>query len=109
MILFVLEAHGALDFSGGVDEGAQRVAGERVVIAAGVDVFELAVVVIMAFGIGAIEEEAFNFVGGLERVAFFFEERVGVALEYAANVGEIGRAVLVEHFTEDKDFAAAEI
>ena len=43
VILLVLEAHRALHFGGGVDEGAQRIAGERVVIAAGVDVLELCV------------------------------------------------------------------
>ena len=41
MVLLVLEAHGALHFGGGVDEGAQRIAGQRVMIA-GIDVFELA-------------------------------------------------------------------
>ena len=42
VIFFVLEAHGALDFGRGVDEVAQRVAGQRVIVAAGVHIFELA-------------------------------------------------------------------
>ncbi len=42
VVLLVLEAHRALHFGGGVDEGAQRIAGQRVVVAAGVHVFELA-------------------------------------------------------------------
>ena len=42
VVLFVLEAHGALHFGGGVDERAQRIAGQRVVVAAGVHVLELA-------------------------------------------------------------------
>ena len=42
MVLLILEAHGALHFGRGVDEGAQRVAGQRVIVSAGVDVFELA-------------------------------------------------------------------
>ena len=48
VVLFVLEAHRALHFGGGVDEGAQRIAGQRVIVAAGVDVFELAGFVIVA-------------------------------------------------------------
>src|SRR5438132_8245452 len=86
MILFVLEAHGALNLGRGVDEGAQRVAGKRVVVAAGVDVFEFAGFVIAALGVGAGEEEALDFIGGVERVALLVEQPVGVALEDAANV-----------------------
>ena len=74
VVLFVLEAHGALHFGAGIDEVAERIAGQRVVVAAGVDVFELAGLVIAAFGVGAVEEEAFDFVGGVERVALFFVE-----------------------------------
>ena len=47
MILFVLEAHGALYFGRGVDEGAQRIAGKRVIIAARVHIFELEILVIL--------------------------------------------------------------
>ena len=53
MVLLVLEAHGALHFGGGVDKRAQRVAGQRVVIAAGVDVLELAGFVIAPLGVRA--------------------------------------------------------
>jgi len=109
VVLLVLEAHGALHFGGGVDEGAQRIAGQRVIVAAGVDVFELAGLVIGALGIGPAEEETLDFVGGVERVAFFFVEGFRIALEDAANVGGVGRAVLVDYFPEDEDFAAAEI
>ena len=40
VVLLVFEAKRALHFGGGVDEGAQRVAGQRVVIAAGVHIIE---------------------------------------------------------------------
>ena len=40
VVLFVLEPHGALDFSGRVDEGPQWIAGERMVVAARIDVLE---------------------------------------------------------------------
>ena len=43
MVLLVLETHRALHFGRGVDEGAQRIAGQRVVVSAGIDVFKLAV------------------------------------------------------------------
>ena len=108
MVLFILEAHGALHFGGGVDESAQRIAGQRVVIAAGIDVFELAGFVIVALGVGALEEEAFDFVGGVERVAFFFVKLLGVAFQNAADIGAIGRAVLVNYFAENQNFAGAE-
>ena len=42
VVLLVLETHGALHFGGRVDERAQRIAGQRVIVAAGVDVLELA-------------------------------------------------------------------
>ena len=73
MVLLVLEAHRALHFGDGVDELAQRVAGQRVVVAAGVDVLEVAGFVVAALGVEALEEEAFDFVGGVERVAVLGE------------------------------------
>ena len=42
VILLVLESHRALHFGRGIDEGAQRIAGQRVIVAAGVHVLELA-------------------------------------------------------------------
>ena len=69
VVFLVLEAHGALHFSRRVDERAQRIAGQRMIVAAGIDIFELAGFVIMALGVGAFEEESFDFVGGVERVA----------------------------------------
>ena len=73
VILFVLEAHGALHFGSRVDEIAQRIAGQRVVVAAGIDVFELAGLVISALGVRRPEEEAFDFVGGVQGVAVLLE------------------------------------
>ena len=63
-----------MHFGGGVDEGAQRIAGQRVIVAAGVDVIELLGLMIMALGLDAIEEKAFNLVGGVEGVALVLEE-----------------------------------
>ena len=64
--------------------------------------------VIVPLGVEALEEEAFDFVGGVERVAVLLVELVGVAFEHAANVGGVGRAALVDDFAEDQHFAGAE-
>ena len=109
MVLLVLEAHGALHFGGRVDEAAQRIAGQRMVVAAGVDVVELAGLMIVALGILAIEDETFDFVGGVEGVALGVVQVVGVGLEDAADIGGVGRAVLVDDVAEDQDFAVAEV
>jgi hypothetical protein len=69
VILFVLEAHRALHFSSGIDELAQRIERQRVIVAAGVDEIEAARLVELALGIRTGKEEAFNLVGGIERVA----------------------------------------
>jgi len=79
------------------------------IVAAGVHVFEFSGFVIVALGVGALEEEPFDFVGGVEREACFFVEGFGVALEDATNVCGIGRPILVDYFPEDENFAAAEI
>ena len=72
VVLFVLETHRALHFGGGVDKGTQRIARQRVIVAAGVDVFKLPRFVIAALGVRSFEQEAFDFVGCIQRVAFFF-------------------------------------
>src|SRR5260221_5367859 len=37
-------------------------------------VLEFSVLVVVALGVSSLEKKAFNFVGGVERVAFFFVE-----------------------------------
>ena len=64
--------------------------------------------VVARFGVGAVEEEAFDFIGGVERVALFFVQLVGEGLERAADVGFVRRAVLVDDFAEDENFAGTE-
>ena len=85
VVLLVLEAHGALHFRGCVDELAKRIAGQRVIVAAGVHVFELAGVVIAPLRVRSLEEKAFNFVRGVQRVPSSCSV-VGVVLQHAANV-----------------------
>ena len=80
MILLVLETHGALHFRRGVDKSAQYVAGQRMIVAAGVDVIELAGLVIAALRIRPLKEEAFDFVGRVERVTVLLMQPVGISL-----------------------------
>jgi hypothetical protein len=108
VILLILEAHGALHFGACVDEGSQRVAWERVVVAAGVDILKFAGFVIASFGIGAIEQEAFDFVRGVERVVLFFVKLVRERLERPADVGFVRRTVFVDDFAEDENLAGTE-
>src|SRR5450755_5123432 len=108
MILLILEAHGALDFGGCIDEGAQGVAGQRMIVAAGADVIEPAGFVVVPLGIDALEEEALTLVGGVEGVAILLIDRVGISLQDGAKVRAIGAAILVDDFTEDHYLARTE-
>src|ERR1035438_3067795 len=60
---------------------------------------------IMALGLDAVEEKAFDLVGGVEGVVLALEELVGIGLEHAANVGGIRRAALVDDIAEHQHFA----
>src|SRR5579872_6979693 len=108
MVLFVLEAHGALHFGRGVDESAECIPGEGMVVTAGVDVLELAGFVIVTLSVRSFEEESFNFVGRVEGVLFLLEEFVGVSLQNAANVARVGCAALVDDFAENQHLAGSE-
>ena len=81
MVLLVLEAHGALHFSRGVDELAQRIERQRMIVAAGGDEIEFAGLVVRLLRIFAGEEEALDFSGRIERVLLFGMELVGVVLQ----------------------------
>jgi hypothetical protein len=66
-----------------------------VIVAAGVDELELAGLVEACCSASMpCEEEAFNLVGRVERVALLRVELVGVALEHAAQVARVRLAVL---------------
>src|SRR5579862_1699759 len=79
------------------------------VVAAGIDVLELAGFVVTALSIEPFEEEALDFVGRVERVAFLRIAVVGKTLERSANVsGErltftIGNVAEHEHFAGPED------
>ena len=108
VVLLVLEAHGALHFSRGVDELAERIERQRVIVAAGGDEIEFAGLVVLLLRILAGEEEALDFGGRVERVLLFGMELVGVVLQHAAQVAGVGRAILVDDDAEDEHLAVAE-
>jgi hypothetical protein len=83
VVLLVLEAHRALHLGRGVDEEAQRVARQRVVVAAGRDELELAGLVVAALGVAALEQEALDLVGRVEQVAVLLERSLGEAFRRA--------------------------
>src|SRR5436305_14157513 len=70
------------------------------IVPACVDVFELQAFVIMALRIGALEQESFNLVGGIEGVPLLLVQFFSVVFQDAANVAGIAGASLVDHFAE---------
>src|SRR5262249_8263071 len=88
-----------------IDESAKGVAGQRMVVAAGVDVLELTRLVITALGVCTLEKEAFDFICRVQRVALFVVQVVRETLQHSANIGGIVRAVLVDDVAEHEDFA----
>src|SRR6185437_16837091 len=108
MVFFILEAHGALHFRCGVNECTQRVARQGVIVATGIYVIEFCGFMVAALGIHPLEQKSFNFIGGIERVAMFFMQLVGIKLENDANIGGIGRAVLVNDVAKDQNLAGSE-
>ena len=108
MILLVLEAHGALHFGGSVDKAAEGITRERVIIAAGVHVFELAGFVIAPLRISTLEKKSFDFVRSVQSVTLLFIESFCVVLENAANVAGVARAVFIDHFSEHQHLAGTE-
>src|SRR6476659_5151258 len=108
MVLLVLKSHGALHFGGCVDERAQKIAGQRMVVAAGVDVLELAGLVVMALSVGSLEQETLDFISGVQGVALFVVKPGRETLQHTPDVARVRGAILVDDFPEDQDFAATE-
>src|SRR5262252_6228820 len=108
MIFLVLESHRALHFGGGVDEGAQRITGQTMVIAAGVDVLEFLRLEVAALGVYTLEQEALDLIGGVERVVVLLVQLIGKSLEKAADIGVVRSSAFVDHITEDQHLAGAE-
>ncbi len=108
MVLLVGEAHRPLHLGGAVDEQPQRVAGQRVVVAAGRDEVENAGLVVAALGVAAAEQEALDLVGGVAHRLVLGPQLVGVGLQPGAHVGAIRPAVALLHLAEHQHLAGAE-
>ncbi len=57
--------------------------------------------------IGALEEEAFDFVGGIQGVAALLKLGLGKALENASDVAGIRRSVFVDDLAEHQHLAGS--
>src|SRR5262245_39713772 len=108
MIFLVCESHGPEGLGGVVNELAQRITGERMIIADGVDVLELAVLVIAPLSVGSAEVEPFNFVGSVKSISVFLVQTVRIAFQDAADVGTVGRTVLVDDVAKNEHLARSE-
>src|SRR5438128_1128517 len=108
MVLLVLEAHGALHFRRSVNELAQRIERQHMIVAAGIDELKLARLVEAPLRIAAREQEALNLVGRIQRVAALLVELVRIALQHAADVAGVERSVLVDDRAEYQHLAIAE-
>ena len=63
---------------------------------------------VAALGIRSLEEEAFDFIGGVQRVAFGLEKLLGPLLEHATDVGRVRRSALIDDVAKDQYLARAE-
>ncbi len=107
VVLLVREAERALDLGRGVDEAPQRVAGQRVVVAARRDVLELARLEVAPLGVPALEDEPFDLVRHVRDHVLLPQLR-GEGLEPRAQVAHVGGAVLVADVAEHEHLARAE-
>ncbi len=109
VILLVLEAHRALHFRRAVDELPQIVARQRVVVAARVHILELAGLVVVPLRVHALEQEPFDFVGRVQRVALLLVQPLREVLQHPADVARVRAAVLVDHLAEHQHLARTEV
>src|SRR5205823_3287226 len=70
--------------------------------------FELAGFGIVPLGVYAFEEETFDFISRVQGVAVALELLLGEIFQYAANIGGVHSALLLDDIAEDHDFAGAE-
>src|SRR6185312_15815003 len=89
---------------GGVNELAQRISGQRMIVATGIHIVELACLVVATFRVHTLKEKAFNFIRCIEGVALFLVQSGGIELEDPADVAHIRRAVLVNYIAKNQHF-----
>ncbi len=107
VVLLVGEAEGALHLRAVVDELAQRVAGQRVVVAAGRDELEAARLGVAALGVASLEQEALDLVRDVGDDVLLRQRRAE-RLEPGPDVAGVGAAVLVLDFAEGQHLARPE-
>src|SRR5579862_5248504 len=108
MVLLVLEPHGALHFGRSVDELAQGIERQGVIIAAGGDEVEPHRLVVLLLRILPSKQEALDLRRCVEGVLLFGVELVGVVLENAADVTGIEGSILVDDDAEYQHLSVAE-
>ena len=108
VIFLVLESHRSLHFRGRINKRAQRIARQRMVVTAGIHVFEFAGFVVTPLRVLPPEKKSFDFIGGVQRIAFFLVEAIRVAFQHSANVCGVRRAVFVNHVPENQNLARSE-
>src|SRR6266404_6906437 len=109
MILLILESHGPLHFRASINERSQLIAGKRMVISARVDVLKSAGLGIMLLSVDSGEQESFDLIRGIQRVAFPLVQFIAVGLQNSSNIGAKRAAILVNHFAKHHYLAGAEI
>src|ERR1700744_5148783 len=77
------------------------------VIAAGVYILEFTGFVVTSFRVRAFKEEAFNLIGGVQHVAFFFVHLLGKDFQRAADISAVRCSALVYNFAKDEHLAGA--
>src|SRR5690349_5619335 len=78
------------------------------VITAGVYVFESAGFMEVLLGVNPLEQEALNFIGRIQSVAFVFVELVGKGLQDAANIGGVRSSLFFNDVAENQHLARPE-
>src|SRR5260370_38710833 len=76
--------------SGRIDKRAQRIARQRAVIAARIDVLELAGFMVLALGLRPPEQEALCIIGGVRCVSVVLRQTVGNQRSPTRDLGAVG-------------------
>ncbi len=108
MVLLILESHRALHFGHRVDETAQWIAGQRVVVSARVHVIEPPRLRKIPLRVDPREQEPLNLVRRIQRVSVFFELLLSKQLQHTARVARIRRSALVDHIAEHQHLPGSE-
>src|SRR5579871_2064630 len=107
MVLLVFEAHRPLNLSRRIDELTQRIARQRVIVPALVDILERTRLMVATLSIDTLKQKSFNLVGCVQRITLGLIELRRELFQNAANVRAIRGAVLIDHLAEYHHLACA--